>query len=57
MGTNQRFVVFGTDSTAAAPSAIVHALLPQDVGLLLHGQHLLLDFRAARSTALSSRGC
>jgi hypothetical protein len=41
-----RFVVFGTDSAAArrvAKSSLI-ALLPPDVGLMLHGTWLVLDF-------------
>lgn len=46
MGETQRFVVFGTDSTPARKlsRSPVRALLPPDVGLLLHGPHLILDF-------------
>jgi hypothetical protein len=42
----ERFVVFGTDSDAAKALARSGArtLLPPDIGLLLHGKHLLLDF-------------
>jgi hypothetical protein len=44
----ERFVVFGTDSAAARRVAASHlpALLPPDVGLLLHGSTLMLDFTA-----------
>jgi hypothetical protein len=46
MGAGHRFAVYGADSAAARALAqsSVRALLPQDVGLLLHGQHLVLDF-------------
>jgi hypothetical protein len=48
MAPPERFVVFGTDSAAArrvAGSSLL-ALLPPDLGLLLHGSTLLLDFSA-----------
>jgi hypothetical protein len=43
---NERFILLGTDMTRArelgeSPSA---GLLPADIGLLLHGEHLVLDF-------------
>lgn len=43
-----RFMAFGTDSAAARALAKspLAGLLPPDVGLLLHGQHLILDFSA-----------
>jgi len=46
MGEVERFVIFGVDS---APARILsrseaRALLPPDVGLLLAGNHLVLDF-------------
>jgi hypothetical protein len=46
MGAGHRFTVYGADAAAARALAesSVRALLPQDVGLLLHGQHLVLDF-------------
>ncbi|MEO6437397.1 MAG: hypothetical protein ABIP55_16760 [Tepidisphaeraceae bacterium] len=46
MGEVERFVVFGTDSEAARilSKSQARALLPPDVGLLIHGQHLVLDF-------------
>jgi hypothetical protein len=46
MGAGQRFGVLGADEGAARTLAqsSVRALLPQDVGLLLHGQYLVLDF-------------
>jgi hypothetical protein len=48
MGAGHRFAVYGADSAAARALAqsSVRALLPQDVGLLLHGQQLVLDFSA-----------
>jgi hypothetical protein len=47
MGT-ERFVAFGTDSAAAraVTKSMLRSLLPRDVGLLLHGRHLVLDFSA-----------
>jgi hypothetical protein len=46
MGDVARFIVFGTDSQAARilSKSEMRALLPPDIGLLLHGQHLVLDF-------------
>jgi hypothetical protein len=46
MGEVERFVVFGTDSHAARTlsKSQGRALLPPDVGLLLHGRFLVLDF-------------
>ena len=46
MGETDRFVVFGTDSAAARALSKSHAraLLPPDIGLLLHGRHAVLDF-------------
>jgi len=46
MGETQRFVVFGTDSAPARrlSKSRARALLPPDVGLLLHGQRMILDF-------------
>jgi hypothetical protein len=48
MGDVTRFVVFGSDSHAARilSKSEARALLPPDVGLLLHGQYLVLDFSA-----------
>lgn len=42
----ERFVIFGADSNAAKSLAksSLPALLPPDIGLLLHGRHLVLDF-------------
>src|SRR5437016_6584187 len=48
MAPPERFVIFGTDSAAArsvAGSSLL-ALLPPDLGLLLHGSTLMLDFSA-----------
>ncbi len=48
MAPPDRFVIFGSDSAAArrvARSSLL-ALLPPDLGLLLHGPYLLLDFSA-----------
>ena len=48
MIASERFVIFGTDSAAAQTVAksSLPALLPPDVGLLLHGRVLVLDFSA-----------
>jgi hypothetical protein len=44
--SSARFVIFGTDTTAAVALAgsQLRGLLPADVGLLLHESHLILDF-------------
>jgi len=46
MGPTDRFVVYGTDSAPARRlhKSHVRALLPPDVGVLLYGRHLVLDF-------------
>lgn len=46
MGEAHRFVVYGTDSAAARrlSGSSIRSLLPPDVGMLLIGPHLLLDF-------------
>jgi hypothetical protein len=46
MGETERFIVFGTDSAAARvlSKSTARALLPPDIGLLLHGRHMVLDF-------------
>lgn len=46
LGSSERFVIFGTDSTAAKAisESMIRSLLPPDIGLLLHGDQLLLDF-------------
>ena len=46
LGNTERFVVFGTDSAAARALSATAArgLLPPDIGLLLVGPHLVLDF-------------
>ena len=46
MGEVERFTVFGTDSHAARvlSKSQARALLPPDIGMLLHGQYLVLDF-------------
>ncbi len=46
LGDPQRLLACGTDSSAARAlsESFVVALLPPDVGLLLHGPHLALDF-------------
>jgi len=48
MGDVTRFVVFGSDSHAARvlSKSEARALLPPDIGLILYGQHLVLDFSA-----------
>jgi hypothetical protein len=46
MGEVERFIIFGTDSAAARTlsQSQARALLPPDIGLLLAGDHLVLDF-------------
>jgi hypothetical protein len=46
MIASERFVIFGTDSAAARAlgRSALPALLPPDVGLLLHGRRVVLDF-------------
>jgi hypothetical protein len=46
LGATDRFVAFGTDSAAArvASKSMLRSLLPPDVGLLLVGRQLVLDF-------------
>lgn len=46
MGDIERFTVFGTDSHAARTlsKSQARALLPPDIGMLLHGQYMVLDF-------------
>jgi hypothetical protein len=46
LGETERFVIFGVDSNAATllSRSQARALLPPDVGLLLAGTHLVLDF-------------
>ena len=46
MGETQRFVVFGTDSAPARKlsKSSAGSLLPPDVGMLLKGRFMLLDF-------------
>ena len=56
----ERFVVFGSDSRSARILArsTLPALLPPDIGLLLHGSHLILDFTARPFDAIElSRLC
>jgi hypothetical protein len=45
---SERFIVFGTDSADARVLAdsMLRSLLPPDVGLLLHGKTMTLDFSA-----------
>lgn len=46
MGANERFTIFSGDSAAARALAgsMSRSLLPPDIGLLLSGSHLVLDF-------------
>lgn len=46
LGATQRFVIFGVNAAAARSlsASTAPALLPPDIGLLLHGQLLILDF-------------
>jgi hypothetical protein len=46
MGETDRFVIFGIDTASARRLSKSHAraLLPPDIGLLLHGDQLILDF-------------
>jgi hypothetical protein len=46
LGATERFVAYGTDTSAArvVSKSMLRSLLPPDVGLLLHGRHLVLDF-------------
>ena len=46
MIASERFVIFGADSAAARSlsKSSLPALLPPDVGLLLHGRRIVLDF-------------
>jgi hypothetical protein len=46
LGATERFVAYGTDSSAArvVSTSMLRSLLPPDIGLLLHGRHLVLDF-------------
>jgi hypothetical protein len=46
MGANDRFTIFSADSAAARALAgsMSRSLLPPDIGLLLSGNHLVLDF-------------
>jgi hypothetical protein len=46
LGGNDRFMVFGTDAATARALAdsAAQTLLPADIGLLLHGHTLVMDF-------------
>jgi hypothetical protein len=46
MGSSERFILFGVDPESAntLSKSSARALLPPDVGLLLHGHWLVLDF-------------
>lgn len=60
MSPPERFVVFGSDSSSARRMArsSLPALLPPDIGLLLHGSTLILDFTARPFDAIElSRLC
>jgi hypothetical protein len=48
LGATQRFVIFGADAAAARSlsDSTAAALLPPDIGLVLHGMFLILDFTA-----------
>jgi hypothetical protein len=45
-GSSERFMLFGVDSVSALSlsKSSARGLLPPDVGLLLHGKYLVLDF-------------
>ncbi len=53
--SGERFIVFGSDSRAARSLAksSAGALLPQDIGLILHDRQLLLDFSARAFDAIA----
>lgn len=46
LGATERFIAYGTDSAAAKllSRSMLRSLLPADVGLLLRGNRLVLDF-------------
>jgi hypothetical protein len=46
LSDGERFLVFGTDSTEARrlSESMIRSLLPPDVGILLHGRTMVLDF-------------
>lgn len=46
LGATDRFIAYGTDTAAArvVSKSMLRSLLPPDVGLLLHGRRLVLDF-------------
>src|SRR5688572_18081492 len=46
LGSTDRFIAYGTDSAAArvVSKSMLRSLLPADIGLLLHGRRLVLDF-------------
>ncbi|HEX8524664.1 MAG TPA: hypothetical protein VF669_20575 [Tepidisphaeraceae bacterium] len=48
LGNVERFVVYGTESRSARKlsKSALRGLLPADIGLLLHGKWLILDFSA-----------
>jgi hypothetical protein len=50
LGAGERYLVVGVDKSAARVLArsSIRGLLPADVGLLLHGRELLLDFSTRR---------
>jgi hypothetical protein len=51
---SERFTAYGTDSAAARvlSKSMMRSLLPPDIGLLLHGPHLVLDFSARHFDAI-----
>jgi hypothetical protein len=46
LAPNRNFMVFGAEPSAARalPAAALAAILPPDIGLLLHGSDMILDF-------------
>ncbi|MDB5355350.1 MAG: hypothetical protein JWN24_1803 [Phycisphaerales bacterium] len=46
LGSTERFIIYATDSIAATAlsRSAARGLLPPDIGLLLHGKNLVLDF-------------
>jgi hypothetical protein len=53
-GGAERFLLFAIDSEAAAefPVASAQALLPHDLGLLMHGREMIIDFSDRRFDGL-----
>jgi hypothetical protein len=54
IGGTERFVAFGTDSAAAraVSKSMLRSLLPPDVGLLLHGRQMVVDFSSRHFDAI-----